>query len=478
MRLFIAIILIAFNLSGQNTIEKLMDDWSKDKALINGTHAFCILNAADGTIVKEHNAHTSVIPASTLKIVTTAAALEILGKYYRYETKIYFTGSFDKTTGILNGDIIIKGSGDPTLNSEHFKSKTDTTDITDKWADILIKKGLKELKGNIIADASCYEKYIPANWIWGDISNYFGVAPCGLSFNDNLYGIIFTSGETGSKAKIKEIRPEYSTIKLQHEASVKAAGKEDEAYVTGDPFGFKRVISGTIPPNKAALEVRAALPDPALLCAEFLQHSLNHAGVITPSLCATTNYNPENEELKKEKTLMHTHLSAAIEKIIYYTNLYSNNLFCETLLRTIGKGNAYYGIEKVREFWKQKGLEINELYMVDGNGLSRANTITTSFEANLLFKMYHDSLNYKPFYNSLPQAGYSGSMRNIGNGTYIEKNMRAKTGYINRARGYSGYVKTKSGKDLCFSVLFNNYTCTPKEMKLKIEQFLVALAEL
>lgn len=466
------------NLGAQTSIDKIIDGWKTDKDLINGTHSFCILNANDGSLIKELNSHTSVIPASTLKIVTTGAALGILGKYYRYETKIYFTGSFDKTTGVLNGDIIIKGCGDPTLNSEHFKSKNDTTDLTDKWAETLAKKGLKELKGNIIADASCFEQQVPANWIWGDITNYFGVAPCGLSFNDNFYGILFSSGETGSKAKITGVNPEYRSIKLEHIDNVKAAGKEDEAYVTGDPFGNKRYINGTIPPNRSKLEVRAALPDPALLCAEFLQTSLQKAGIITPTSCAISNYNPDNESLKKEKNLMMTHYSSALERIVYYTNLYSNNLFCETLLKTIGKGSNYNGMERVKEYWKQKGLDVSELFMVDGNGLSRANTVTTSFEANALQKLYSDTVNFKPFYNSLPQAGYNGSMKNIGKDTYIEKNMRAKTGYINRARGYCGYLKTKAGKDICFSVLFNNYNCTPKEMKLKIEQFLIALAEL
>lgn len=478
MRLIVLLMCFSLSSVAQNTIDAISEKWKTDKALINGTHSFCVLNASDGTLLKELNSHTSVIPASTLKVVTTSAALGILGKYYRYETKIYFTGSFDKNTGVLNGDIIIKGSGDPTLNSEHFKLKTDTTNVTDKWAEVLAKKGLKELRGSIIADASCYEQQIPSHWIWGDITNYFGVAPCGLSFNDNLYGIVFSSGETGSKAKIIDVKPNYRTITLTHEANVKAAGKEDEAYVTGDPFGNKRVINGSIPPNRAKLEVRAALPDPALLCAEFLQNSLNAIGVKTPSLCVKSNYNSENEELKKEKNLMHTHYSSALERIVYYTNLYSNNLFCETLLKTIGKGSTYNGIEKIREYWKQKGLDVSELFMVDGNGLSRANTVTTAFEANLMHKMYNDSINYKPFNNSLPQAGYSGSMKNIGDGTFIEKNMRAKTGYINRARGYCGYVKTKAGKELCFSVLFNNYNCTPKEMKLKIEEFLVALAEL
>jgi D-alanyl-D-alanine carboxypeptidase/D-alanyl-D-alanine-endopeptidase (penicillin-binding protein 4) len=144
----------------------------------------------------------------------------------------------------------------------------------------------------------------------------------------------------------------------------------------------------------------------------------------------------------------------------------------------LGKGSNYLGIEKIKTFWKEKGLDVTELYMVDGNGLSRANTVTTFFEASVLQKIHSDSLFYKTFVNSLPVAGQSGSMSNIGKGTFLEKNMKAKTGYINRARGYCGYVTSKSGKELCFSVLFNNYNCSAKEMKQKIETLLIAISEL
>ena len=116
--------------------------------------------------------------------------------------------------------------------------------------------------------------------------------------------------------------------------------------------------------------------------------------------------------------------------------------------------------------------------MADGSGLSRANSITTKIQATVLSKIYRDSLMYPAFNASLPVAGKNGSMTNLCKGTFAENNMRAKTGYINRARGYCGYVKTKSGKELAFSVLFNNYDCSPKEMKLKIEKLLVALVDL
>jgi len=116
--------------------------------------------------------------------------------------------------------------------------------------------------------------------------------------------------------------------------------------------------------------------------------------------------------------------------------------------------------------------------MADGSGLSRANTITTKIQATVLSKIYRDTVMYNSFNICLPVAGKNGSMTNLCKGSFAENNMRAKTGYINRARGYCGYVKTKAGKELAFSVLFNNYDCTPKEMKLKIEKFLVALVEL
>jgi len=472
------IFICSFSQAQQLPIDAVLETCKSDKTLINGTYAYCVMEAQSGKILSEYNSHIFVIPASTLKIVTTAAGLGTLGKFYRYDTRIYFTGTFNKTNGVLNGDIIIRGSGDPTLNSELFKSKKDTTDITDKWAEILKQKGLKELNGKIIGDASCYGRHIPSNWVWGDISNYFGVAPCGLSFNDNLYSVYFSTGATGSKAEVLEIKPNYTSITLEHDISVTAAGKEDDAYVFGDPFGPKKTIQGTIPPNSKRLEVRAALPDPALMCAEYLQRSLNKAGITTPTLCAASVYEGDDPLIKKEKSLMHTHYSSSLEKIVYHTNLTSNNLFCETILKTIGGGSNYSGINKVKEYWKNKGLDVSELFMVDGNGLSRANTVTTYFETGALHKLYNDSIIFKSFYNSLPTAGLSGSMRNIGNGTFIEKNMKAKTGYINRARGYCGYVKSKSGKDLCFSVLFNNYSCSASEMKKKIEQLLIAIAEL
>jgi D-alanyl-D-alanine carboxypeptidase/D-alanyl-D-alanine-endopeptidase (penicillin-binding protein 4) len=143
----------------------------------------------------------------------------------------------------------------------------------------------------------------------------------------------------------------------------------------------------------------------------------------------------------------------------------------------LGNGSASNGIKLVKEYWKKIGLNTEELYLVDGSGLSRENTLTTNFQANLLVKIYFDK-NYPVLLKSLPAAGKEGSMSQIGNETFIENNMQAKTGYINRVRAYCGFLKSKSGKNLAFSLIINNYNCSAKSAKNKLEKFLIELGNL
>jgi D-alanyl-D-alanine carboxypeptidase/D-alanyl-D-alanine-endopeptidase (penicillin-binding protein 4) len=293
---------------------------------------------------------------------------------------------------------------------------------------------------------------------------------------DNKFKVIFNSKEAGSKAEVAKVIPASLQTKVTINNNVIAKGTEDEAFIYGDPFGYNKTISGKIPPNKTNFEVEAALPDPALLCAEYLMNSLKKVGIKCKENNCISNYEKRDTSIKT--TLIYTHSSPTLEKIVGVTNITSNNLYAESLLRILGNGYAYSGIEAVRKFLIAKGLDASEINMTDGSGLSRADLITTSLQATLLGKIQLDNMINKSFFNSLPIAGKQGSMSNIGKGAYIENKMRAKTGYINKARGYSGYVTTKTGKELSFSILFNNYSCGAKEAKLKIEKFLIELGEM
>lgn len=468
---FISLVCLLWALSAQAQLSNLAAQWKNDKDLTGASYAFCVAEIGSGKIVAELEPQRLLIPASTLKIITTAAALGILGPSYRYETRLHYAGSFDKATGTLSGDLVIAGSGDPSLQSEYFGKES----VTDTWAKALKQAGLKKITGNIIADASFFDREIPGDWIWADIGNYFGAVPCGISFMDNKFKVVFNSGASGTQATLQKTFPNYNTEKFLINSSVTAFGSEDEAYVYGDPFSFKKEIRGSIPPNKTAYEIEAALPDPALLCAEMLQTSLEKNGV-TCNGQARSNYN--KKQLGFDKKAVYIHFSPPLEKLVYHTNQKSNNLYCQSLLLTLGNGKAAEGILAIKNFCKERGLNTDELLMSDGCGLSRANLVSTSLLTRLLLKQAKDSVRYAQLKSSFPAAGKSGSMANIGRGTFIENNMHAKTGYIQRARAYSGYVTSRSGKQLAFSVILNNYTCSAREAKLKLEKFLVELGEL
>ena len=463
----------------QTTIDAVLENYKKDKDLQHATYSFCVLDAQTGKTIKEYNSEIALIPASTMKIITTSAALGILGKDYTYKTNFYTFAKTDSISGTTTNNLLIKGSGDPSFNSSYFYNSDSS--FFNPVIQKLKAKGIKKINGSIIADNSCFDNTIPSTWIWGDIGNYFGAGANGLSYHDNKFSIFYTSGGLNTTAELESVSPNYFAKKMDIQSNVISAGTEDDAFVFGDPNGYKRKVTGTIPPNKTHYEVEAEMPEPALYFANQLQSELQKNNL------ANTDVKPVSAEqiyLKGSEQLVYTHQSPKLEKIVYYTNIKSNNHYAESLLNTIGatkskkQGKTSNGIDAVKAYWESRGVDVSGLHMADGSGLSRANSITTKIQATVLSKIYRDSLMYPAFNASLPIAGKNGSMTNLCKGTFAENNMRAKTGYINRARGYCGYVKTKSGKELAFSVLFNNYDCSPKEMKLKIEKLLVALVDL
>ncbi len=468
-------------LFSQNSIDIVLDSYKKDKDLQHASYSFCALDASTGKTIKEYNSELALIPASTMKIVTTSAALGILGKDYTYKTHFYTFSKADSVSEQNTNHLLVKGSGDPSFNSIYFYSSDSSF-----WNPIIQKlkaKGIKKINGSIMADASYFDNSIPSTWIWGDIGNYFGAGANGLSYHDNKFSLFYNSAATNTIAELESISPVYFSKKINIQSNVISSGTEDDAFVFGDPNGYTRIVKGTIPPNKKHYEVEAEMPEPGLYFINEIQSELKKINLSNSDVKLIVTESPNVYNTKPEQ-LVYTHTSPKLEKIVYYTNVKSNNHYAESLLKTLGaiksgkQGTTNNGITAVENYWKDRGIDISGLHMVDGSGLSRANTITTKIQASILSKIYRDSLMYPSFNASLPVAGKNGSMINLCKGTFAEGNMRAKTGYINRARGYCGYVKTKSGKELAFSVLFNNYDCSPKEMKLKIEKLLVALVDL
>ncbi len=459
-------------------IEKL----KTDDALKHAVWSICVMPIKKDTILAEYNSNISLVPASTLKITTTGAALLMLGSDFKFETKLEYDGILDTLSGTLTGNLYIIGGGDPTIESEYFRNEKDSLSTTDKWAEIIKKKGIKKINGAVIGDAGIFDdNMIPSQWIWADIGNYFGAGACGLTYHDNKYALYLKSGARGSSAVITKTIPSIDGMQMIN--SITSNGDDDNAFIYGAPYSYYREMQGTIPPNKNNYEVEGSIPDPALFCAQSLEKSLNAIGVNTSEKTTTVRVLKESDKyFITNKHLLYTHYSPVLSEIIYWTNFKSINLYAEHLLKYIaykkyGIGRENEGTEIITEFWKSKGVDINGLVMNDGCGLSRSNVITTKTETQILREMAKDK-NFKTFYNSFPVAGKRGPLDNFCEGTWAKDNLCAKSGYITRARGYTGYVKNKKGEMLCFSLLANNYECTPSEMKKKLEKLLIAIAEM
>ncbi len=449
--------------------QKVAEEWKNDPQLRGASIGYCVSEAATGKVLAQYNADLSLSAASTLKIFTTGAALAILGPDFTYKTTIACTGNFDKVSGVLTGDLLICGSGDPSLQSEFFS----TADVCALWAEKLAALGIKEIRGSVVGHAGQWQRIVPDQWIWADISNYFGATPNGLSYRDNKFQIHLSSGVPGSAAQVLSVTPQYIQHSISVTASVQCEGNSDQAYVYGDPSSFERTVRGSIPPNRKKFTIEAALPDPALLCAETLFAALKKKGIFCSGK-AVSVYG-QNAEYN---TLFFTHNSPPLKNLIIHTNQHSSNHYCESLLLTLGKGSHAAGLAAIRDYWKKKDLDIEALLLADGSGLARASTASARLQCQALALMYSDASFFSVMNQSLPAAGRQGSMRSIGKGTVLENNLRAKTGYIERVRAYCGYVKSRNHGDLVFSVIFNNYYCSPFEARKKIEQFLLELPEL
>jgi serine-type D-Ala-D-Ala carboxypeptidase/endopeptidase (penicillin-binding protein 4) len=466
---------------GKNKLSADIQRFKNDKDLYNASFGIYAQDASSGEIIADLNSNVSLVPASTVKIITTAAALEILGKDFRFQTIIQYDGEIS-SSGVLNGNIYIKGGGDPSLGSKLFIKDYFNPLFIDQWFDAIKNMGIKEIKGSVISDASIFgENYLSDTWTWGDIGNYYGACPSGLSVFDNEYEITLKSGKKpGDSTFIIKTEPAMNYITFINKI-MSSKDNDDNSNIFGSPYDNKRLLTGTIPAGKDEFIIKGALPDPAIVAAKLLFNKLISNGIkVDKTPNAVYIKKPENSS-DNRKNICRT-LSPALNDIIFKTNTFSINLYSEILLKHFGlkyrsniKGSD---IDKLLDFWSKKGIDPHGIFLGDGCGLSRYNSVTSKYLVDILIYMKIKSKYFNSFFNSLPVAGKSGSMKNIGKNTSAADNIHAKTGYITRVRSYAGYAKTKNGKDVVFAIIVNNFSCSPSEMKKKIEMIMVDFTEL
>jgi D-alanyl-D-alanine carboxypeptidase/D-alanyl-D-alanine-endopeptidase (penicillin-binding protein 4) len=453
----------------------ILSGFTKQEALRNASLGIMAMDLRTGTILLELNSQTSLVPASTQKILISAAALEAMGPDHRFKTSLEYDG-FYGDNGVVHGNLYLRGEGDPAFASPLFGNYYG--DVFDRFGDAIINAGITEIDGNVVGDASIFgERKIPGTWVWEDIGNYYGATAGGLNIYDNSYKVLLkTPNKAGSQAKIIKIDPPMPWLEFDNQV-VAANDNRDNAYIYGSLDSEKRIIRGTLPKGRNEFIIKGSIPDPALLAANELINGLKRNRTRVDGKAETLYQKTSTKERKSITEVV----SPPLTEIVTQLNHRSINLYAETLLLHLARIEGGYistfeGCNSLKSFWKAKGMNVEGMFLEDASGLSRYNALSVDKLVFVLDYMKNKSSFSGNFVNSLPIAGVSGSLENFGKGTILENNFRAKSGYMSRVMGYAGYLTTASGKEIAIAVLVNNYPCTNAEMRKMLEELLVSVA--
>jgi D-alanyl-D-alanine carboxypeptidase/D-alanyl-D-alanine-endopeptidase (penicillin-binding protein 4) len=416
-------------------LQKAFQQFENDAQLKHAISSLYVVDAKTGQVVFDKNSRIGLAPASTQKIITSVTAFELLGRDYRYKTEFVFAGQVEGKT--LNGDIVVRGSGDPTSGSWRWQNTTEEKTI-ERVIDGFVRTGIKNVNGSIkLYDGYWESQKMPDGWIVQDIGNYYGAGAGSLNWRENQFDIFLKSGDNiGDPVTIAGYKPTlYRTTYLSEVKSAKK-GSGDNAYIYTNP----KVIRGSIPVKESKFRISGSIENPSYQFLYGLIDTMINRGIAINK--------PENLQTSGDPVgakAFHTEYSPSLDSIIYWFNKKSINLYGEALLKTMafekkGFGSTVTGVTVVKDFWKQKGLNENELNIYDGSGLSPLNRITTHVQVEIL-KYAKGKSWYPYFYDALPEF----------NG------MKMKSGTISDVKGFCGYHKAKDGREYVFSFLVNNY---------------------
>jgi D-alanyl-D-alanine carboxypeptidase/D-alanyl-D-alanine-endopeptidase (penicillin-binding protein 4) len=452
-----------------------MEAWHRAEGMEGSLLSLVVAPAGGGESVVLYAPDVSMATASTLKAITTATALGMLGPDFRFETTLSHDGE-RKPDGVLEGNLYLVGGGDPSLGS------ADLYATMDFLADKVVQAGIKRIKGHVIGDGSLFTNQLtPDTWAWEDIGNYYGAGASALNIHENLYKLYFKTGaKPGEPTQIVKIEPFMPSLLFTNEVLTGQPGSGDQAYIYGMEYSDRRLVRGTLPPGQSAFEIKGSLPDPAYFAAFALSQALIKKGIAVPNVPQT--HLTMATKPAASRTILHQLYSPPLLELATQTNHKSINLYAEAFTRYLGyrfgkEGATKEGNEVIRKYWEQQGLQLKGFFMEDGSGLSRFNAVSARQMTAILQKAYATNGKNK-FMETLPVAGQHGTLKNFCKGTQAAGRVAAKSGYIKRVRGYTGYIDTLKGEKLAFTVLVNNYGKSNANLAKDLEQLMNLLVKL
>ncbi|MCK5740343.1 D-alanyl-D-alanine carboxypeptidase/D-alanyl-D-alanine-endopeptidase, partial [bacterium] len=366
-----------------------IQEFQQDSTIRYGQWGLVAIDTETGKVLLAENPNKTLAPASCLKTVTSAAAIELLGPDYRFETRLEYDGYIKDS--VLYGNLYIIGGGDPTLGTSRIDSVLDTPELITSWTKALRDMGIRDVYGDIIADDEFFDNNsVPAGWPWIDLGNYYGAGTSGLCLNENLYKLVFKPGKrAGEPAQIIRTEPIVPGLAFINYMKTGHRGSGDNGYIFGAPNQWRHTLRGTVPAGPAEFTIKGSLPNPAKLMAQLFKAELEMQGRLVQGRALTS---AEDGQSVRARTVLFRYYSPELRDIVYFLNKRSINLYAEQLIKVIGKekgsgATLESGIQVVEKFLKDLGVSTGGLFLHDGSGLSPFNRITPQQLAQMLAKM-------------------------------------------------------------------------------------------
>jgi D-alanyl-D-alanine carboxypeptidase/D-alanyl-D-alanine-endopeptidase (penicillin-binding protein 4) len=441
-------------------------------ALGHGYWGILVRSLKANDTLYEVNAARLMMPASNLKIVTLAAAAERLGWNYTYETRLLAAGAIE--AGVLDGDLVVVGSGDPSLTEKN------SGPVFDAWAEHLKAAGIRTIRGRIVGDDRAFDDdRLGMGWSWDDLAEGYAAGVSALQYNESSAGVTVTPGSSVGAPASVVLSPATSGLIVRNLIRTSTAGEPADVAMARLPGSREVELRGSIPLGTSPQFESVSVDNPALFYVETLRSALLSRGIGVEG--PAVDVRAMNEAPPYENaTVVVAHRSPPLSTLAMRLMKQSQNLYAETLLKTIGAAAGTPTIEAgrktVSDMMQRWRIPEGSLVERDGSGLSRYNYITAEALVGILTYVDRDDRLRGPFEAALPIAGRDGTLSNRMKATAAEGNARAKTGSMSNIRSWSGYVTTADGEPLVFSILANNFEVPAEAINSAADAIVVRLA--
>ena len=423
-----------------------------------GTWAVDVRSLGTGEQLYALNAGKLVMPASNMKILTLATAAEALGWDYSFVTTLETQGEI--ANGTLLGDLIVRSNGDPTINARGGRASA----VLDGWAEALRAAGITTIDGRVVGDDQAFDdEGIGAGWSW-DYLQYGYAAPVGaLQFNESTATLTVAAAAVSGEPAAVELTA-GTGFALINRAFTGPVGSENTIDYRRHIDRAVLEVYGSVPAGAAPATRLVAVVNPTLYFAQSTKDGLAARGIAVNGAAAdldeiAAEWQPRTSA---DRRVLARTPSPPLREIATVLMKVSQNLYAETLLKALGAAQGGLGTTEggrtgARRILTTWGIPADSYVMYDGSGLSRYNYVTASTITAVLERMYKEPRHKDAFSATLPVAGKDGTIGSRLKGTRAEGNAAAKTGSIANVRSLSGFIHTRDGEPLVFSILTNDF---------------------